>query len=116
MANRLARSFRKRSTNGEDALWNELRELRRQGFHFRRQVQIDDFIVDFACFSQRLVVEVDGAQHERPAHKLRDSNRDAHLRSIGFNVVRVSNADVSENMDGVMLEILAALGAAVRYE
>ncbi|HWE18471.1 MAG TPA: DUF559 domain-containing protein [Hyphomicrobiaceae bacterium] len=45
-------------------LWEELRELRRQGYHFRRQAPIEPYIVDFACFSQQLIIEVDGVQHD----------------------------------------------------
>ncbi len=116
MANEVARSLRKRQTIAETALWEELRELRRQGYHFRRQAPLHGFIVDFACLSHRIVVEVDGAQHEEPAHKANDRIRDADLRLHGYNVLRCSNADVMENRDGVILEILAALGAAVAHD
>ena len=111
MADERARSFRKRPTAAEVRLWKELRALRAQGFHFRRQVPIDDFIVDFACFDQRLVVEVDGSQHDEPAGLKADSARDAHLRWQGFTVMRVRNVDVLTNTGGVLVDILRALGA-----
>ena len=116
MANEIARSLRKRMTIAEMLLWDELRELRRQGYHFRRQAPLEGFIVDFACYSQRLVVEVDGIQHEEAAHSRKDAARDSHLHHIGFNILRFTNGDVMENIDGVMLEVLAALGAIVRHD
>ncbi len=116
MANEVARSLRKRMTIAESCLWEELKELRRQGYHFRKQAPLHGYIVDFARLSHRLVVEVDGAQHEEPAHKSKDRNRDADLRMNGFNVLRCSNADVMENRDGVILEILAAVGTVVRHD
>jgi very-short-patch-repair endonuclease len=60
MANEIARSLRKRMTPQEVKLWVHLRSWRKRGFHFRRQSPRDDFIVDFVCLKQRLVIEVDG--------------------------------------------------------
>jgi len=97
-------------------LWGELRKLRRRGYHFRRQVPLDRYIVDFACLDQRLIVEVDGFQHLAPEDAAKDAARDADLRWRGFTVLRFSNSDVSETLDGVVLEILAALGAVVKVE
>ena len=116
MANEVARSLRKRPTIAESKLWHELRELRRQGYHFRRQVPIEGFIVDFACLKQRVIVEVDGYQHTLPRESNADAARDAHLTWHGFMVLRFSNADASENIDGVVLEILSALGVVVKQE
>jgi very-short-patch-repair endonuclease len=114
MADERARSFRKRPTAAEARLWKELRALRPQGFHFRRQVPIDDFIVDFACFDQRLVIEVDGSQHDEPEGLSADATRDAHLRWQGFTVVRFRNSDVLNNTDGVLISILRELGVLNR--
>jgi very-short-patch-repair endonuclease len=69
------------------------------GFTFRRQATIGRLIVDFFCPSVRLVVEVDGDTHADP---VADAARDAVLRSQGLTVVRVSNADVMHNIDGVL--------------
>ena len=102
MANVMARALRKRLTNAERKLWYALRDLRSEGFHFRRQVPIDQFIADFACLSQRLVIEVDGSQHHTPEGLRADSDRDAHLRWQGFSVMRFTNVDVLTNLSGVM--------------
>jgi very-short-patch-repair endonuclease len=63
VANSLARQLRKRLTAAEEKLWRELRILKRQGYHFQKQVPLEGYMADFACLSQRLLIEVDGAQH-----------------------------------------------------
>jgi very-short-patch-repair endonuclease len=110
MANNLARSFRKNPTPAEHRLWQELRQLRTSGYHFRRQVPIEGFVVDFACLSHRLIVEVDGNQHLESMHVQTDAKRDAHLRWCGFSVSRFTNAEVLTNAEGVMTSVLLALG------
>jgi very-short-patch-repair endonuclease len=79
--------------------------LRRQGvegFRFRRQVALLGFVVDFICFEARLVVEVDGATHSTEAEVARDSRRDEILRANGSVVLRFGNAEVYENLEGVL--------------
>lgn len=105
MANGWARSLRKRPTTAEQRLWDELKLLRREGFYFRRQAPIGPYIVDFVCFSQRLVIEVDGIGHDLPATRASDAGRDRDLHWRGFNVVRFQNSDVMEKLDGVMREV-----------
>ena len=110
MANETARRLRKTMTPQEVRLWQHLRALKRQGHHFRRQAPIEGYIVDFACFRARLVIEIDGSQHAAPDHAERDARRDATLTAAGFRVLRVWNNEIDRNMDGVMQAILAALG------
>jgi very-short-patch-repair endonuclease len=109
MANQSARWLRGNQTEAEKALWRVLRPLKEQGFHFRRQVPIDHFIVDFACLSRRLVIEVDGGQHGMRKGEESDLKRDAYLTSQGFRVLRFWNNDVLNNRDGVMQRVLEAL-------
>ena len=109
MANQRARALRTNQTDTERKLWRELRQLKSLGFHFRRQVPIDRFIADFACFSARLVIEVDGGQHNLTAGAKADEQRDAYLRQHGYHVLRFWNNDVMGNLDGVMCEISNAL-------
>jgi very-short-patch-repair endonuclease len=109
MANERARRLRSNMTDAEKQLWWRLRMLKRDGFHFRRQVPINHLIVDFACYSARLVVEVDGGQHNWDEGVRRDRARDAHLRSQGFRVLRFWNNDVLSNTDGVEEIICDAL-------
>ena len=116
MANQTARALRKNQTIAEKRLWQHLRSLRAQGFHFRRQAPIDGFIVDFACFSHRLIIEVDGIQHDTDEGRRKDSARDAHLAWQGFTLLRFRNGDVAQNVDGVIAAVLASLGAVVKQE
>jgi very-short-patch-repair endonuclease len=83
--------------------------LKQTGFKFRQQVPLDRFIVDFACLSERLIVEVDGETHSTDEEMKRDAKREQHLRDQGFRVLRVWNSDVIQNMEGVMDTIVAAL-------
>jgi very-short-patch-repair endonuclease len=82
-------------------LWFHLRELRKQGFHFRRQAPVDGYIVDFVCYHPKLAVEIDGGQHSYRRQKRRDLARDAYLTASGFTVLRFWNSDVDQNLDGV---------------
>jgi len=68
-----ARYLRKNSTDAERILWRHIRAKQIHGFRFRRQVQIGAYFADFVCLEARLVVEVDGGQHnERETDAIRD--------------------------------------------
>lgn len=93
-------------TPQEMRLWVHLRSWRRErGYHFRRQVPHLDYILDFACLSAFLVVEVDGSQHGGA----RDIERDRRLNEAGFRVLRFWNNDVDGNLEGVLATIMMAL-------
>jgi very-short-patch-repair endonuclease len=110
VANKIARQLRTNSTKAERKLWRLLRSLKAQGFHFRRQVPIDGFIVDFVCYSARLVVEVDGGQHNMQPGLRADAARDQYLSGQKFRVLRFWNNDVLGNSDGVAEVIAGAIG------
>jgi very-short-patch-repair endonuclease len=105
-AKRQAKHLRHDMTEAETKLWQALRGKRFEGYKFRRQVAIGTYIADFVCFSQRLIVEVDGSQHESSTH---DQKRDAWLEAEGFRVLRLWNNDVLKSLDYSMLAILNAL-------
>lgn len=98
--------LRQNMTEAETLLWQQLRAKRFENFKFRRKVAIGRYIVDFVCPSARVIVEVDGSQHDDNAH---DALRDAWLETQGFTIVRVWNNAVWHNMDGTLLMILDAL-------
>ena len=100
-----ARRLRKDMTDAERALWRLLRDRRIDGWRFRRQEPIDRYIVDFVCFDARLVIEVDGGQHNAEV----DGKRTAWLEGNGYRVLRFWNNEMLTNMDGVLQTILAAL-------
>lgn len=96
-------------TSQEVKLWVRLRKLRSQmNLHFRRQVPIGNFIVDFACLRKLIVIEVDGGQHATDTGHSADRLRDKTLVEKGFRVLRFWNSDVDENIDGVVETILSA--------
>ena len=107
MANEVARALRKRMTPHEVKLWQQLRYL--DGYHFRRQVPIGPYIVDFAEKTVKLVIEVDGSQHNEPVNLMADAARDLYLKNNGFKVLRFWNFDVDQNMRGVIDTILLTL-------
>lgn len=90
-------------------LWRELRNRQLARWKFRRQHPIDRYIVDFVTLDGKLIIEIDGATHSTDIEVSRDAARTEILNSLGFHVVRFSNADVRENMDGVLEAILQEL-------
>jgi len=104
-----ANRLRTNATDAEATLWRHLRRLETRGTHFRRQVPIGDFIVDFACLAARLIIEVDGSQHGRPDGQQRDEKRTRWLEREGYRVIRFWNNDISQNIKGVLDVIYAAL-------
>jgi very-short-patch-repair endonuclease len=109
MANATARRLRKTMTRQEVKLWVHLRSWRARGFHFRRQAPRVGYIVDFVCLKHRLVIEVDGGQHNFDRHHARDMARDSELSEQGFRVLRFWNSDVDRNLAGVLQRIDMAL-------
>jgi very-short-patch-repair endonuclease len=109
MANEIARGLRKRMTRQEVKLWVHLRSWKKRGFHFRRQAPRAGHIVDFVCLKQRLIVEVDGGQHNFDAHARRDAERDGHFADEGFRTLRFWNNEIDRNLEGVLIVIDEAL-------
>jgi very-short-patch-repair endonuclease len=99
-----ARGLRSALTDAERLLWRHLR-AQQLGHRFRRQVPLGIYVVDFVCTEQRLIVELDGGQHNGSGH---DIARDQWLRAQGFNVLRFWNNDVMGNVGGVLQAILNA--------
>lgn len=100
-----AKRMRREPTDSEAKLWSMLRGQRLGGLKFKRQEQLGDYIVDFVCFGERLIVEADGSQH---AENAADAVRDAWLADQGFRVLRFWNNDVLGNPEGVARMILDA--------
>jgi very-short-patch-repair endonuclease len=97
---RNAKRLRANMTDAERLLWSKLRRHQMHGHMFRTQASIGPYIVDFACLSIRLVIEVDGGQHN--IDQARDERRTRWLESQGYRVLRFWNNDVLRNIDGVL--------------
>jgi adenine-specific DNA-methyltransferase len=99
----IARKLRKQATPEEKKLWFLLQDRRLSGFKFRRQVWIDKYCTDFCCYKVKLIIEVDGGNHNKPLNKLNDSERTEYLESQGFRVLRFWNSDIA-NKQNIVLE------------
>jgi len=104
-----ARELRNAMTEPEVWLWARLKCLRAEGYQFRRQRPWRGYFLDFVCLDRRLVVELDGGQHNQPLQEEHDRVRDAVLARAGFLVLRFPNSQVRTNIDGVLHAILEAL-------
>lgn len=100
-----ARFMRFNPTRSEEWLWRRLSGSK-TGFAFRRQLVIAESIVDFACTKVRLVVEVDGPDHQQRARH--DAARDRALDKLGWQVLRVLDHDVIQDLDSVVARIAQA--------
>jgi very-short-patch-repair endonuclease len=93
-----ARALRRRQTSAEAKLWQALRAHRFEDRKFRRQVTI----VDFVCLEAKLVIEVDGDTHGAERELAYDARRTKLIEACGYHVLRVTNADVRDNLTGVL--------------
>jgi BirA family biotin operon repressor/biotin-[acetyl-CoA-carboxylase] ligase len=111
-AQKNARVLRREMTDSERKLWSGLRS-EQLGMKLRRQHPLGNYIADFACLDPKLIVELDGSQHQ--AQESYDARRDAFLRGQGFEVLRFGSNDPFVNFEGVLQAIvnrLAELKAA----
>jgi very-short-patch-repair endonuclease len=104
-----ARALRSEMTDAEQRLWHSIRGQQISNSRFRRQHPIGKYIADFACIDKKLVIELDGGQHQDQVAY--DENRTAFLQAQGWHVLRFWNNDVLENLDGVLASIAEALTA-----
>lgn len=95
-----ARELRRNQTPLEQELWRELRAKRFSGFKFRRQAPIGRYIVDFVCFAHRVIVELDGSQHQD--NRDYDAARDQWLTEQGFSVLRFWNNQWTQQREAVL--------------
>jgi len=105
----LARTLRRNQTDAERILWNQLRNLQLDGVKFRRQHPIGNYIVDFVSLDRKLIIELDGGQHNEEQVKEKDAQRTKWFESEGYKVFRFWDNDVLSNTEGVILLIQEAL-------
>ncbi len=98
-----ARQMRNNPTDAERKLWYELRKRRLSGYPFLRQRVINGMIVDFVCRKTKLVIEVDGGQHDQT--KQTDAYRTQCLNRAGYHVLRFWNNEVTHNTQAVLQTI-----------
>ena len=98
---KIAKRLRKNMTDAEKLLWSKIRN-RQLGVKFRRQQPVGRYIVDFICFEEQIIIEVDGGQHSQNKE---DEIRDKWFMAKGFKVLRFWNNDVLRNVRGVVEDI-----------
>lgn len=99
--------LRLNQTEVEKILWHELKAKRLSDYKFKRQHPIPPYIVDFACLEKRLIIELDGGQHDEQKEK--DDDRTKRLEAQGYQVLRFWNNDVADNLEGVLQTICHVL-------
>jgi very-short-patch-repair endonuclease len=103
-----AKRLHRRQTDAERLLWFRLRDRRLDGWKFRRQFPVDRYVVDFFCADAHLIIELDGGHHAIQSDA--DAARTKSLETMGYLVLRFWNNDVMHNIQGVLEEIMTALG------
>ena len=104
-----ARNLRQRQTDTESKLWAKLRKKQLEGVKFRRQQPIGSYIVDFVSFERKLVVEIDGGQHNEDTIREEDEARTALIKGKGYRVLRFWDNEVLTNIEGVLEKIRESL-------
>ena len=96
-----AKDNRSMMTDAERYLWNYIKN-EQIGVRFRRQHIIGDYIVDFICLKQKLIIEVDGGYHNDPTQQQKDRIRQNWLESMGYKVLRFNNNDIFHQIESVI--------------
>jgi len=99
------RKLRSNLTPAEAFLWTHLKNKQLEGRRFRRQFSIHNYIVDFYCPAEKLVLELDGEIHNNAIAIERDRIRDAKLNKMGIKVLRFENSLVFDKLEWVLEEI-----------
>ena len=101
----LARNLRKNATIQERRLWNLLKNRQFCNLKFKRQQPVGDYIVDFICKEAKIIIEIDGGQHNEPKNIEYYKTRTEFLNSLGYKVIRFWDNEIYENIDGVLLRL-----------
>lgn len=99
------KNLRNNGTSAEAFLWKYLLKSQLEGRKFRRQHSIGNYIVDFYCPKEKLIIELDGQYHNRPDVQERDQIRTEYLEGLGFTVIRFENKMVFDHLPSVLKEI-----------
>jgi len=99
-----ARFLRKKGTEAEKILWEELRN-NNLGIKFRRQHPIGNFVVDFYAPKYKLAIELDGSVHESNDAKEYDEMRTKVLMDMGIVLMRFWNSGIENHLSDVVIKI-----------
>lgn len=96
------RTLRNHSTSAEATLWTLLKDKQLDGFKFRRQHSIGEYVLDFYCPKKKLAVELDGNYHKEESQATHDAKRTGFINSKGITVIRIENNNVFDNTSAVL--------------
>src|SRR6266566_8339976 len=106
-----ARKLRKDQTEVEKILWHKLRNRQLENIKFRRQYSIGPYIVDFVATETKVIIELDGGQHNEESNRIKDEERTHYLEKNGYKLIRFWDNEVMENLD----EVLESISKAAFY-
>ena len=104
-----AKKLREHRTPAEIVLWEALRQKKLEGFRFRQQHPIEDYVLDFYCHAAHLAVELDGEYHFTEEQQRLDDKRTARLSFLGIKLIRFGNFQVHHHLELVLSDIRQAL-------
>lgn len=96
------KELRNNATLSEKKLWKYLRKSQLDGRKFRRQHSIANYIVDFYCPLEQLIIELDGDIHNNTVNQKHDFERQKFLEEKGFQVIRFQNSAIQHNIEQVL--------------
>ena len=99
------KNLRSNLTPAEAFLWKHLKSKQLDDKRFTKQHSIGNYIVDFYCASQKLIVELDGEVHNNPTSQENDTKRTDYLNELGYDVIRYENKMVFDQLSTVLKEI-----------
>ena len=108
------KSLRSAATAAEKKLWRHLK-AKQGGAKFRRQYSVDAYVLDFYAPYPKLAIEIDGDSHFTPEAIAYDQERTAHLEAFGIEVMRFTNLEIVENIEGVLEKIAGAIKRKTNY-
>lgn len=103
------RNLRRNQTDAERKLWSKLRNRQLFGIKFSRQFSVGNYILDFCSPEYKLAIEADGGQHYEDIGKKKDEVRTKELSKSGIEIIRFSDMDILNNIEGVCEAIVKVI-------
>lgn len=103
---KIRQELRSKPTSQESLLWKRLKGRQLNGLKFRRQYGIGKYVVDFYCPEKKLAIEIDGDSHYNEQAERSDIDRDSYLESLGVKIIRFTNKEAMNKIEGVFEEII----------
>jgi len=97
--------LRRKTTKPEIILWSKIRRKQLDGFRFRRQYSVNEYVLDFYCSELKVGIEIDRENHERIELKEYDSEREEVIKLFGISILRFTNKEVIDHIDNVLEKI-----------